>query len=305
MANNNTNKGFRRFGRHYLLLLWKNLILAKRMPVRTFLEITLPVFFGFLLLGIRHIVKSEIHPSGRTYDPFSVDHLPTFLDQPVSMIGYTPQTKFTDAVMKTVAAKLRLFQIGYNDENSLVTEINKDMPQSPFLGGVVFTNLTLELNITYKIRLAAKLRNSGIGTLFNGQNNWRTNLLYPLFPIIGPRNSHNETGGPPDYYEEGFLTLQRAIDMGILNELNSTFNSSNINIQLQRYPFPPYKEDNFVLVIQVWFPFLLIMSYIFAAINAVKNIVYEKEKGLKIAMTIMGLNGWIHWLSWFTRSQDS
>ncbi|CAF1219331.1 unnamed protein product [Rotaria sordida] len=302
MANNNTNKGFRRFGRHYLLLLWKNLILAKRMPVRTFLEITLPVFFGFLLLGIRHIVKSEIHPSGRTYDPFSVDHLPTFLDQPVSMIGYTPQTKFTDAVMKTVAAKLRLFEIGYNDENSLVTEINKDMPQSPFLGGVVFTNLTLELNITYKIRLAAKLRNSGIGTLFNGQNNWRTNLLYPLFPIIGPRNSHNETGGPPDYYEEGFLTLQRAIDMGILNELNSTFNSSNINIQLQRYPFPPYKEDNFVLVIQVWFPFLLIMSYIFAAINAVKNIVYEKEKGLKIAMTIMGLNGWIHWLSWFTRS---
>jgi ATP-binding cassette subfamily A (ABC1) protein 3 len=100
----------------------------------------------------------------------------------------------------------------------------------------------------------------------------------------------------------GFLTLQRAIDLAIINEFNPTFNSSNVSIHLRRYPFPPYKADNFVLVIQVWFPFLLVMSYIFAAINTVKNIVYEKERGLKVAMTIMGLSGWIHWLSWFTRS---
>ena len=70
--------------------------------------------------------------------------------------------------------------------------------------------------------------------------------------------------------------------MEILAELNPTFNASNINIELQRYPFPPYKADNFVLIIQVWFPFLLVMSYIFAAINTVKNIVYEKENGLKV-----------------------
>ena len=80
----------------------------------------------------------------------------------------------------------------------------------------------------------------------------------------------------------GFLATQRAVDMAILNELNPAFNSSNVNVRLQRYPFPPYKGDNFVLVIQVWFPFLLVMSYIFAAINTVKNIVYEKENGLKV-----------------------
>jgi len=37
------------------------------------------------------------------------------------------------------------------------------MPESIFLGGVIFTSLNLESNITYKIRLAAKLRNSGSG----------------------------------------------------------------------------------------------------------------------------------------------
>lgn len=77
--------------------------------------------------------------------------------------------------------------------------------------------------------------------------------------------------------------------MEILNELNSSFNSTNVNIQLQRYPYPTYKEDNFVLVIQVWFPFLLVMSYIFAAINTVKNIVYEKENGLKVCQNKIGM----------------
>ncbi len=85
------------------------------------------------------------------------------------------------------------------------------------------------------------------------------------------------------YFRIGFLSLQRAIDMEILTQLNSTFNSSDYNITLQRYPYPPYKADNFVLVIQIWFPFLLVMSYIFAAINMVKNIVYEKENGLKVS----------------------
>ncbi|CAF2062271.1 unnamed protein product [Rotaria magnacalcarata] len=302
MANGNENKGFRRFGRHYLLLIWKNLILAKRMPIRTALEIALPVFFGFLLLGIRHVVNSETHKNVTSYDPFSVDQLPPFPDSFISLIAYAPQTNFTDAVMARAAISLGLFSQGYGNESALVAEVNAKMPDSPFLGGIVFTNLSLESNITYKIRLAAKLRNAGRANMFNGENSWRTNLLYPIFPIVGPRNSRNNTGGTPGYYQEGFLSLQRAIDMEIITELNSTFNASMINIDLQRYPFPPYKEDNFVLVIQVWFPFLLVMSYIFAAINTVKNIVYEKENGLKIAMTIMGLNSWIHWLSWFTRS---
>ncbi|UJR37958.1 hypothetical protein I4U23_030642 [Adineta vaga] len=296
------HKGWRRVGRHFLLLLWKNFILAKRMPVRTFLEITLPVFFGFLLLGIRHIVKSETFTDDTIFQPFSFNHLPPSETVDASVIGFTPNTTFTIDIMTKAARNLGLTAQAYENESALVNEINRDMPSSIFLGGVVFTNLNLTSNITYKIRLSAKLRNSGSGGIFNGENNWRTNLMYPVFPIVGPRNRNSSTGGTPGYYREGFLAVQRSVDMELLNKLNPTFNSSNVNIQLQRYPYPPYKADNFVLVIQVWFPFLLVMSYIFAAINTVKNIVYEKENGLKVAMTIMGLSNWIHWVSWFTRS---
>jgi hypothetical protein len=42
-----------------------------------------------------------------------------------------------------------------------VADVNNNTSQSIFLGGVIFTELDFESNITYKIRLSAKLRNSG------------------------------------------------------------------------------------------------------------------------------------------------
>ena len=107
MAENGHSKGWRRAGRHFLLLLWKNFILAKRMPVRTFLEITLPVFFGFLLLGIRHIVKSEFHSNNTIYPAFPINQVPDF-NQSVSPtnIAYAPQTPFINQIMLSVKNSL-------------------------------------------------------------------------------------------------------------------------------------------------------------------------------------------------------
>ena len=181
MAEGPHSTGLRRVSRHYFLLLWKNIILAKRTPIRTFLEITLPVFFGFLLLAIRYIVKSETFTSDTIYPSFSVNQLPSFTSAPISMIAFTPQTTFTNAVMKRAAGKLNLYrksmkekrrihvrfacnlEKGFDDEQTLIDQVNKGMPASIYLGGVVFTNLTMESDITYKIRLSAKLRNSGAG----------------------------------------------------------------------------------------------------------------------------------------------
>jgi len=54
-------------------------------------------------------------------------------------------------------------ETGFDNEEILVETINQNISSSIYLGGVIFTNLNLESNITYKIRLAAKLRNSGSG----------------------------------------------------------------------------------------------------------------------------------------------
>jgi hypothetical protein len=52
-------------------------------------------------------------------------------------------------------------------EEALVAYINQNITDSIYLGGIIFTNLDLESNITYKIRLSAKLRNSGRGYVFD------------------------------------------------------------------------------------------------------------------------------------------
>jgi len=106
MADVERSKGLRRVGRHYALLLWKNFILAKRTPIRTILEITLPVFFGFILLGIRHVVKSENHPDPTDYPPFSFRQLPDFNSTPEIpapfITAYAPNTTVTTAIMNKV-----------------------------------------------------------------------------------------------------------------------------------------------------------------------------------------------------------
>ncbi len=53
--------------------------------------------------------------------------------------------------------------MAFPDEQTLVDAVNKNITTSKYWGGIVFTNLDLESNITYKIRLSAKLRNSGSG----------------------------------------------------------------------------------------------------------------------------------------------
>ncbi len=54
-------------------------------------------------------------------------------------------------------------EYGFSKEDDLVATINQNISDSIYLGGIIFTNLDLESNITYKIRLSAKLRNSGRG----------------------------------------------------------------------------------------------------------------------------------------------
>lgn len=107
MAESPNSQGWRRVGRHYVLLLWKNMILAKRTPVRTFLEITLPVFFGFLLLLIRYLVTSK-NADAIIYPAFSINELPDFSSTQISYIGFAPNTTFTSAVMRRVIARMQI-----------------------------------------------------------------------------------------------------------------------------------------------------------------------------------------------------
>ena len=81
------------------------------------------------------------------------------------------------------------------------------------------------------------------------------------------------------YYREGFLTLQNAIDMAVLQFQGASLNHATL---MQRYPYPPYFEDLYVIVLQSSFPDLIMVSLVLVALNIAKSVTYEKEKRLKV-----------------------
>ena len=87
-----------------------------------------------------------------------------------------------------------------------------------------------------------------------------------------------------DYYNRSFVYTQRIVsealirywEPGAVGELEAT--SWNI----QKIPYPPYINDAMVQVLQQNFPSVLMLSFILSVIVMCKNIVYEKERQLKV-----------------------
>jgi ATP-binding cassette, subfamily A (ABC1), member 3 len=87
------------------------------------------------------------------------------------------------------------------------------------------------------------------------------------------------------YYYEGFLAVQRAVDLSIIQELTGVsgqVNSNNVGMQLKSFPYPPYLSDRFITVLTAQFPFIIMISFIVIAPTICKEVVLEKEKKLKV-----------------------
>ena len=144
--------------------------------------------------------------------------------------------------------------------------------------------------------------------------NWETQMTFPLFQKPGPRMVNDSEGGFPGYYEEGFLAIQHSIAMSAVHHINNTpipwhltdrredRIDDPIEVVLQRFPYPPYIEDIYLLALQFLFPMILMFSFLYPTVNLTKNLVIEKEKRLKESMKMMGLKNWLHWLAWFIKS---
>ena len=92
-------------------------------------------------------------------------------------------------------------------------------------------------------------------------------------------------GVRPGYYSEGFLAIQRAVDLSIMRELGVESSTENITVELKKFPFPPYHQDDFIIVIQMQLSFIIMLSFIVTAPVICKDVVLEKEKKLKVTIS--------------------
>lgn len=75
--------------------------------------------------------------------------------------------------------------------------------------------------------------------------------------------------------------------MAIIKVYNSTAQTDTIPVSLQRFPYPPYIYDPYVLVLVNDLPGVILLSFIVAAPNIVKDLVLEKERRLRVTSLIL------------------
>ncbi|XP_071520079.1 phospholipid-transporting ATPase ABCA3 [Panulirus ornatus] len=244
-----------------------------------------------------------------------LDFLDFFFPEASWPLAFSPNTTAVKKLMSLVADRLNIDEKGYAfaTEEELVerlTTLTKNEDGNALedvLGGVVFTNNfprddVLPENLAYKIRLKGSLRSGKKRNPFLPPPQWYTELSYPLFQVPGPRDREKNHGGRPGYYDEGFLAIQHAVDMAVAEYFGPVHPDTHYALKMQRMPYPAFIDDKYLVALQAWLPFVLLVSYIYPAINIVKNVVYEKEKKLKESMKMMGLQNWLHWSAWFIKS---
>ncbi|KAH8038311.1 hypothetical protein HPB51_000743 [Rhipicephalus microplus] len=116
-----------------------------------------------------------------------------------------------------------------------------------------------------------------------------------------------ENSNPPlaGYVTEGFLYLQRQVFRHTLEYLQTQEqhhpdrNLPVTHLRLQRFPLPPHSVDGFYFIVQYFLPIIVLLSYIYPALAAVRQVGYEKESGMKDLLEMMGVNPWLNYAAWF------
>jgi hypothetical protein len=79
--------------------------------------------------------------------------------------------------------------LAFKSEEEMISYLAKDYKYKIF--GVAFLNDSIT-NFTYQLRFPYSPRNEDRDTDWT---DWKTNLPWPLFPVLGPRASNDYTGG--------------------------------------------------------------------------------------------------------------
>ncbi|CAF0888540.1 unnamed protein product [Brachionus calyciflorus] len=200
------NNDFKTNWNQLILLLWKNLRLQLKSPIGLILEILVPALFAFILLPIRTIVKSDLIDEPVIFDSFKVNELPNNFKIGWSLAYQPKNSDFINDLMKNVSNDLKLNLKAFDNEDEAV---NFTLSTKLCLGVVSFIGLEPK-DFSYKIRLSHSPKNNPLPNAFSRENDWRTNFLYPFFPVLGPREGNATEGGAPDGNRK-FLAVQQFI----------------------------------------------------------------------------------------------
>uniref|UniRef100_A0A4W2DW59 ABC transporter domain-containing protein n=1 Tax=Bos indicus x Bos taurus TaxID=30522 RepID=A0A4W2DW59_BOBOX len=267
----------------FAVLLWKNFTL-KVCKVLTALA------FPMMLLLLRAVIHITVAgPYTFTSQPIST--LPSFLqnDERWELI-YVPSNidvvkEITENVKRNLNISIKVQ--GFSSEIEFEKYIKYDYRAHKVLAAIVFDcdfknrHDPLPLQVKYHLRFAAIQRT----IIWPDETGWKTTLLFPNQPSVGPRNPGHQDGGGPGYIREGFLAIQHALDKAIIlyHESSARQLFDDISILVQRFPYPAYPDDGLLLLTGSFLPLMFILMFSPTVLSIIRSIVWEKEKRLKFS----------------------
>uniref|UniRef100_A0A5F8GYL7 ABC transporter domain-containing protein n=1 Tax=Monodelphis domestica TaxID=13616 RepID=A0A5F8GYL7_MONDO len=286
------------------------------MWIITLLEIILELLFAILLLMYRKYIPTE-HVDSVSYNIQQIETLPSFFQTSTQWeLIYVPSNSevvknITKRAQKTLGNNIKVR--GFSSERAFESYVRYHNESSNVLAAVVFEHTfrhkleSLPLKVRkYHLRFSFSPRNTLVtGRLFlmpEEPEGWRTALLFPLYPLPGPRNHFASDGGNPGYISEGFLTIQRAVDKAIIEyhgKDGGKWLNDHVTVSVKRFPFPPFVSDNFLKFLDQVLPLIILLLYSLNVLMIIRVIVQEKEKQLKEYLQMMGLSNWLLWSSYF------
>uniref|UniRef100_A0A8C0IS39 ATP binding cassette subfamily A member 3 n=1 Tax=Chelonoidis abingdonii TaxID=106734 RepID=A0A8C0IS39_CHEAB len=276
-------------------------LLQKRQILVTVIEICLPLLFAAILIVLRHRVHSISHPNATIYPSKSVDELPWFFHHqklnPWELVYVPSNITAVKSIAEVVekALRINIKAQGFPSEREFEDYVKFDNRSGNVLAALVFKHCfnqskdPLPLQVNYQLRFKYSPRNAPrseqTGLNPNLDRDWHTSYLFPLFQLPGPREAKFPDGGTPGYIREGFLAVQHAVDRAIMQyhaNTSATHLLEGFTVVVQRFPYPPYVNDLFLLAIQNQLPLLLMLSFTYTSLNIIRAVVHEKEKKLKV-----------------------
>ncbi|XP_009078410.1 PREDICTED: ATP-binding cassette sub-family A member 10-like [Acanthisitta chloris] len=255
------------------ILLWKNVLIKRRMKMQSFQEWMLSLLFLPLVFMLSALIY-HIH-----YPEVPYSHL-GHLDDPAYnatgvTIAFTPITATTRQIMNKVAL------------NSVMTGIKLEA-----------------LDSESAVEEAWILNHDIIGVVF--KDNFSYHLRFPTSSTVMPNDIFGYIDScfdfssmfckSPKYWYEGFLSLQSSINAAITEvvanhsvweEMKSL---AGVRMKSQSSVFAITLEYSYfmITIVMCFFPFMYFLSM---------NVTREKKK-LKVLMKTMGLQDIAFWLSW-------
>ncbi|KAF7257138.1 hypothetical protein EG68_05796 [Paragonimus skrjabini miyazakii] len=276
----------------FCIVLGKNYRLFYRAWIQTLIIILLPVALASALVFLRNESTRVQIPSAVHWESFPLNTLPAPpIGYSVWVLAYAPNTSLCNEVMQATAQNLSVVTRPFASEEELLRFLQlareKRSPNN-VIGAVIFNSFNSMANVSYTIRLPNTVE-------------WQTRMLYPKFAEGKPR-TFDSYASPPAYHSSGFLSIQSVIDQ-VIAQLFCSGNVSStpeIDIKLQRMPFPPYLDDGFIPIIQRQLSLVIVLGFTFPVLHAIRLVLVEKQERVKETLKMLGMSNGTYWCSWLT-----